>query len=599
MLKPMMFKPFKLAFMTPTLSILFTTLLPIGTLAQNQALNGIQIIRPLLSKDANSFLICKPEAVEKNENPLLDGTLSTYICDKDGNVRFKNYKLAHNNKIYVQEEFNKDGLLISKGQLNGEGKIVTDLERVFENNKITEIEYCTENTEGQRKINTLAEGRSLNDKKELDFNYYAEYRCKGLGNPKLWADVFTDMASSTGAIIALPTERHLFDEKNNIKERLVFTFAKSRPESRVVEKMERYNSKNELIGTYNLISRQDIEAEIKKSSPFPGEQKHRLNIWKNKNLENIVIIDIGLDHVHPSIVHQFDDHSNNFTELFKWNGGHTEMYPFSHGTYVSSVAMNNITGFKFTFFGGDLADPSQFEKAKNYIHKKNIRFVNSSIGFVSDYRPNSPAFKIRKILYELATENPQTLIFAAAGNKKSNIDNLENDLWPAAMPVKNKIAIAALDTAFLDRMKLNDHKIADYSNYGPWSVDVAAPGTDFIGANFANGWEKASGTSMATPWAMNIAMRMTEINPALTALQVKEILMKTAYVPSLENPFPVRSGGFILPERALLAVEIMLRNTEISAMDASLQAHEQIRFKDERDGKSFEDLKKFWLERKF
>ena len=109
--------------MAPTLSILFTTLLSIGTLAQNsRSLNGINLIRPLLSKDADSFSICKPESVEKNENVLLDGTISTYFCDQDGNIRFKNYKFENSDKIYIQEEFDELGRLISKGQQTGEVK---------------------------------------------------------------------------------------------------------------------------------------------------------------------------------------------------------------------------------------------------------------------------------------------------------------------------------------------------------------------------------------------------------------------------------------------------------------------------------------------
>ena len=82
----------------------------------------------------------------------------------------------------------------------------------------------------------------------------------------------------------------------------------------------------------------------------------------------------------------------------------------------------------------------------------------------------------------------ETLIVAAAGNDHSNDD--KQPVYPAAYPDANIITVAATDE--------KDH-LADFSNYGKKTVDLAAPG-DGIGSTWEDGdYRYLSGTSMAAP----------------------------------------------------------------------------------------------------
>jgi subtilisin family serine protease len=70
----------------------------------------------------------------------------------------------------------------------------------------------------------------------------------------------------------------------------------------------------------------------------------------------------------------------------------------------------------------------------------------------------------------------------------------------------------------------------DFSNYGKHNVDVFAPGYQIYSTTPNNHYEYFNGTSMAAPVASGVAALVWSYYPNLTAVQVKEILMKSAIV---------------------------------------------------------------------
>ena len=68
---------------------------------------------------------------------------------------------------------------------------------------------------------------------------------------------------------------------------------------------------------------------------------------------------------------------------------------------------------------------------------------------------------------------------------------------------------------------------ASFSNYGPTTVDIFAPGEDVYSTNPENTYEIASGTSFACPVVSGIAALVWSYYPHLTAKQVKEIIIKS------------------------------------------------------------------------
>jgi thermitase len=93
------------------------------------------------------------------------------------------------------------------------------------------------------------------------------------------------------------------------------------------------------------------------------------------------------------------------------------------------------------------------------------------------------------------------------------------------------------------------------SNFGPKTVDIAA-----IGDNYSCGLKDnqsvywlSGGTSNSGPVVAGAAALVLSVKPALTALQLKEVLMQTVTkLPALEGK--IKSGGMVNAYRALLSV---------------------------------------------
>lgn len=137
--------------------------------------------------------------------------------------------------------------------------------------------------------------------------------------------------------------------------------------------------------------------------------------------------------------------------------------------------------------------------------------------------------------------SPNTLFVFAAGN-----DGLNNDEFPSApnnIVAENLISVAATDST---------NKLADFSNYGLRTVDVAAPGVQILSSIPGGGEMKVSGTSQAAPYVSNVASRILEENSTLTAGQVKAILIGTvSKLPFLKGK--VKAEGMVNVERAVRA----------------------------------------------
>jgi subtilisin family serine protease len=109
------------------------------------------------------------------------------------------------------------------------------------------------------------------------------------------------------------------------------------------------------------------------------------------------------------------------------------------------------------------------------------------------------------------------LIVAAAGN---NADSGSPSTYPASYP--HVLAVAATDE--------ND-AVARFSTVGSW-VDLAAPGTDIIGAvptwRRSTGFDTQSGTSFSAPIVAAAAAWIWTARPTLTTEQVSALLRATA-----------------------------------------------------------------------
>ncbi|GAF95265.1 unnamed protein product, partial [marine sediment metagenome] len=65
------------------------------------------------------------------------------------------------------------------------------------------------------------------------------------------------------------------------------------------------------------------------------------------------------------------------------------------------------------------------------------------------------------------------------------------------------------------------------SNWGAVSVDLAAPGTNILSCSPGNQYEAGDGTSMATPHVAGACALVWSVNPSLSHLEVKGIILST------------------------------------------------------------------------
>jgi subtilisin family serine protease len=100
---------------------------------------------------------------------------------------------------------------------------------------------------------------------------------------------------------------------------------------------------------------------------------------------------------------------------------------------------------------------------------------------------------------------------------KVNIDSIRNARPRAA----NWIEVGA------SGWKDDENLVAEFSNYGKSSVDVFAPGEKINSTIPDSKYEANDGTSMASPVVAGLAALIRSYYPSLTAVQVKDLIMKS------------------------------------------------------------------------
>jgi subtilisin family serine protease len=136
---------------------------------------------------------------------------------------------------------------------------------------------------------------------------------------------------------------------------------------------------------------------------------------------------------------------------------------------------------------------------------------------------------------------PDTVFCVAAGNDTNNND--KNPDYPSNIQIENKISVAATQ---------GYSKIADFSNYGEQTVDVAAPGVAITATAPTNSYIPLSGTSQATPFVTNTIAQMKDANPAITPRDIRAIVLQTVDVKTWLKG-KVRTSGIVNKVRAIRA----------------------------------------------
>jgi len=169
-----------------------------------------------------------------------------------------------------------------------------------------------------------------------------------------------------------------------------------------------------------------------------------------------------------------------------------------------------IMPLKFMNAGGFGTTKDAIEAINYVIDRKkagvNVRVISASWG--STQRSRALEEVIRK-----AYEN-DILFVAAAGNASTNNDRSPH--YPSSYNVPNVISVAALD---------RHDQLASFSNYGPKSVAIAAPGVEILSTWLGNQYEEKSGTSMATPVVSGVAALILAEHPRMSVDELRKKLL--------------------------------------------------------------------------
>ena len=258
------------------------------------------------------------------------------------------------------------------------------------------------------------------------------------------------------------------------------------------------------------------------------------------------VIDSGVDYTHPDLAaniwtnpgeiagNRIDDDGDGFVDDVHGydfiNNDGDPMDDFEHGTHVAGTIAatgNNgqgVTGVNWTSSvmaikcfdatgRGAIATAVQAVNYATLMHNRgvNVRVTNNSWGSAT-YDP---------ALYNAIRSSGDAgmLFIAAAGNGGQDGIGDNNDLYPnypASYNLPNIIAVAATDQS---------DRLATFSNYGPTSVDLAAPGVDIWSTVPGGFYDILSGTSMAAPHVAGVAALAWSLNRSATATQVRDAIL--------------------------------------------------------------------------
>lgn len=258
----------------------------------------------------------------------------------------------------------------------------------------------------------------------------------------------------------------------------------------------------------------------------------------------VAIIDTGLDVRHPDLefniwenkgesgekaTNGIDDDGNGFIDdSGGWNfrdGTNQPLDCIGHGTHVAGIigaqgntpegvvgVCHDVQLMPIKALGYMIGFTSDIVEAFAYAVDQGAQVINASF---SSAKSSELLDRVLEDAYEKSV-----IVVAAAGNDGMDIDDSEVAVGSGESlgDSSNLIMVAATDRNDL---------LADYSNYGLKSVQLAAPGTS-IYSTFPNAsYRSVSGTSMAVPHVVGAAAMLLTQRPCLTPSEVRDILMNT------------------------------------------------------------------------
>ena len=250
----------------------------------------------------------------------------------------------------------------------------------------------------------------------------------------------------------------------------------------------------------------------------------------------VAVVDTGVDVVHPDLApnvwtnpgevagNGVDDDANGFADDVRgWDFVEDDASPQDeegHGTHVAGTVGARggdgigvagtawrTTLLPLRVLGPDGGSASDLISAYGYAAEAGARVVNLSLGGPDGLRAERDAI----------ASHPEVLFVAAAGNEGANND--ADPEYPCNYALANVVCVAASD-------QFDD--LAEFSNFGVRTVDLAAPGVSIASDYPDSRVAFMDGTSMATPHVSGVAALLAAAAPAATVADLRAALLDGA-----------------------------------------------------------------------
>lgn len=277
-----------------------------------------------------------------------------------------------------------------------------------------------------------------------------------------------------------------------------------------------------------------------------------LPLWKyiKKTSINIGVADTGINYIHESLKERISpflayDFINKQKESIKKYCEEND-----HGTAVAGIiaavpfndcgiwgVTENPNVFSLKIFGNDNSNIHKaskvFADAIKYSVEHDIKIINCSF-YGIDFSEEEKS---------IMQEAKDILFVIAAGNKA--FDLKYNKVYPACYELDNSIVVAAVDRNGI---------LYSTSNYGE-GVDVVAPGEAVVTLYGENGFIKANGTSVATPFVTGVCSLLMQSKPNAKPSEIKKAITDRDNVTLIEGLDKVaKSGGMINAYKAYMSL---------------------------------------------
>lgn len=328
------------------------------------------------------------------------------------------------------------------------------------------------------------------------------------------ADLINDMEND-GAILAgickcAPQQMILFDNDSYIE----------------MEKRGKVTSNRARVDTtsYNYFIEDFFQDGQGTSEKLTGDN---YNPDASADAVKVAVIDTGIDQFHPHLnkaVWQNPTPGKDCVPDDEIGFDFKNYLPMPEDIDGHGTAVNGIITFDFpTSIKLELINPKFFENNQGklfnavcgmyYGMEKEAAVMNLSWGLVREEVPHI----LKDVLDHSTTKD--IILVTSAGNKGEDNDMINK--YPANFKLPNLITVAAFEN-------IGDTILPDYSNYGKYSVDIAAQGTAESAQFNSNDISTFSGTSIAAPFVTQTAAIIRGSFPHLLAEDVINCILGTA-----------------------------------------------------------------------